>query len=201
MTTRDEYLKAHAEGAAEAFRDHFIAKESDGRWLMMRPKGGFWTEVVCLERGGLCVDGDIDVVVFRYGPKDPVARVGWMGRRKSAWDRYFMEKASIGMGGSRALIEEFRPDLAIEDLKELAATLRGDESWTPADMIEENILPLVHDGMTRDGLCGLMSERGLWEESEGVGVVPSTRMFFAHAALQRLCALLEERQAQDGGER
>jgi hypothetical protein len=215
--TRQKYLEDHERMAATAYADHQIRESQEGRWVIMRPSVGgkgwdgvYWTEILCTYGNGLYVDGDIEPVVFRYGPEDPLARVHWMAHRKHAWDVYFREKAGIGTGG-RDLLQRFDPDIAKGDLEELIEELRDgrDLSDLPAETIRQ--MDAVRDDAigalrfdedtTPEDVCRELYRVGLWEECEGLGMVPSSRMFYAHAALQRLYHLLKERGDYDEDKR
>lgn len=100
-----------------AFKDHVIRSRSQGRWrLRKRDHSEYWCEIVAMGGGGLCVWGDIDLVLFAYCSNSlPIAMVRWMGGTKSM--DYVAEKANIG--GGRNSSEEFDADAAVEDLEEL----------------------------------------------------------------------------------
>jgi hypothetical protein len=198
---RKSYIENSRKLATEAFSEHEIVSESEGRWLLRRPAPNsayHWTEVIALAGNGLLVDGDIDPVIFRYGPKHPEARVRWMARTQGADDRYFREKASIG--GTGPHIMTWRDDVARDDLSDLQKEAFEDgedekHAREIADALEE----------IKESL-GFASEhdvnRALYESNiyDGcdlprVGTVPSTRLFSAHAALVRLADLLDARDS------
>lgn len=207
---REKFLQDHADMARRAFETHQIREESSGRWLLMKPsengegwRSEYWTEIIVTHGGGLYVDGDIDCVVFRYGPKHPLARLAWMAQRKSAWDHYFREKASIGMGGkgNGDLLIRFESDVAAYDLREHITTLTEEDkdemdSGNSA-LVDElaSVLALAEQGCNHEEMVQALGDAGhdLWELASYIGIVPSTRMFSAHAALQRLHHLLVER--------
>lgn len=195
--------------AREEFATHVIRERSPGRWLLQRRNkdgrftGIFATEVIALYGGELYVGGDIDHVVFsRYVDSgDPAGRVYWMGRRSSGADSYLVEKASIG---SRELAHEWDEEVARDEVRrdwldEEKRTLA--EGWGDARraaQLEEllNTWPEDKNELARqlyaispDHFC----DCGL------PGTVPAARLFFAHAALARLCDLLDEERA--AGER
>ncbi len=208
MNIREKWLSDQEKLAVDAFKEHEIAKESEGRWLIRKPGTGvFWTEVICTHHGGLYVDGDIDPIVFRYGPEHPLARVRWMGHRSHAWDGYFREKACIGMGGrgSDDVLHRFERKVAIHDLDVDIAEELGEEGMPgltnkSMEIIKrvKGLMAITHElGSSeeydrRDMLRDLY-ELDLWEDCDRIGRVPSYRMFYVHAALQRLFHLLTER--------
>lgn len=102
--------------AASLFAEHVITKRDTGRWLLKHPKrGAYWCEIVAMAHGGLCVWGDLDLVMFAYCThSDPVEVVHWMGRHGDSMD-YVAEKAATGSSRPR---HEFDSDTACEDLKE-----------------------------------------------------------------------------------
>ena len=214
MNVREKFLQGIHEMVHKGYGEHLIAKETEDRWLLRKPRSGdsedgwetaMWTEVVCLANGGILVDGDVDPVVFRFGPKDPVARIHWMGQRKNAWDHYFREKACIGMGGRGfgTCLEEWRSEIAICDVEatigELidgtpVSDLRPYTVWK-IDALRDDVIDMLRRGdCTQEEFC-----RELYlvlADSEDIGLygtVPSHRMFTAHAALARLSKLLEGR--------
>jgi hypothetical protein len=171
-----------------------------------------WTEIIALRHGGLLVDGDIvpGPVVFRYGPPQPEARVHWMGGCKYAHDSYFREKASIGMGGRGSVTETWDADVARDDLLEMEAEFKGDpEEWSePSPKMAEEVARVRECLLAALGL-GHRPGRGwvLWklyeagvdpELFERIGMVTATRLYYAHAALARLSALLTEKEDSTG---
>lgn len=215
---REEFLRDAHERVRREYEKHVIVEEGEGRWLLKSPreKGGddpkyrwewaMWTEVICLHGTGILVDGDIDPVVFRFGPADPIARVHWMGRRKHAWDSYFREKACIGMGGRGfgTCLEEWRPEIAICDVEEEIKQLTDADTVDPRPETVKMIEALRHDVIEPlKNSYGEYSQEEFCRELYGVlddceyldryGTVPSQRMFTAHAALARLSVLLEPR--------
>lgn len=209
---RDTYNEHTTKLATEAFANHQIVEESEGRWLLRKPSpdGGFhWTEIIALAGNGLLVDGDIDHVIFRYGPKHPEARVRWMGSRKTAHDCYFVEKAIIGTG--HALVETWRSEVALADLDDIAKEIR-EEHGDSTD--KEGLRAIAYDLPRRGSSAVLgaiedikrfpydMDERSVldaimqpdyFDEPPLVGTVAAQRLFFAHAALARLTTLLDTR--------
>lgn len=209
--TRETYLANLHSRHQKSFEKHKVTRAEEGRWLLAgwdatqkKHSGFLWVEVICLHGGGLYVDGDIAPVTFRYGPTDPIARVHWMGSRPNAWDHYFVEKAHIGTGDRRPL-EDWVHDVAVDDLQSMErervqelSELGGSPSACTFlhalreanEILSEN---RCEPHQARHLMESHMVERGLWEEVEGVGVVPSARMMTAHATLSRLSSLLSEK--------
>jgi len=210
MDARDKHRMNMTKLATRAYAKHEIKKSSEDRWLIQQrhKDGGWdsntWTEIIALHHKGLLVDGDIDPVVFRYGPADPEARVRWMGNRKHAHDHYFREKASIGMGGRfHDITEIWEPEVAADDLRVMEARFLGkDEDW-PMEPNQKAADDVAH---VRE--CYLENGRDtvLWklyeinevdsEELASIGMVTAPRLYWAHGALAKLVNLLDARDAR-----
>jgi hypothetical protein len=212
---RKAYRENMATGARDVFARHQISKRSeDCRWLLQRRykddegwDGSFATEVVCVYGNGLLVGGDIDHVLFRYGPVAPLPRVYWMGAKENAWDSYFVEKAAIGSG--RQMVETWNATIAQADLRELR-----EEIGTEKDLAikEGELRPRLSAQRVLDAISDIFGDR-VWEEGRDailsrlyqtghfddglptIGMIEDPRLFFVHAALQRLCTLLDEEHA------
>lgn len=197
--------------ARDSFGRHEIAKESTGRWLLKRPDepAFLWTEIICLAGNGLLVDGDVQPVVFRYGPTEPEARIQWMGCRKTAHDPYFVEKAIIGTGGSgqQPIVYYYDSKIALRDLEDLQAEIVEEHGRREAmsigrarhrphaeayDAIEDAKIG-IEDTPEAVVLADVMRS-GYYDEPPRIGTMEATRLFHAHAALQRLAYLLEDRR-------
>lgn len=178
--------------ATDAFRQHVIRKRSEDRVLLQRPDTGiFWLDIILLGNG-LYVGGDIKPVVFGGG-QDAIGieqRVSWMNR-SSADDHYFIEKACIGTG--RESIMVYDADAAVEDVENLIREL--DAEGARKSLIQElreiaeqrpeyhyellDLLFKADDGSIADIIM-----------EQDFGMVIEPRLFFAWAALRRLCTLL-----------
>jgi len=224
-TVREKYLRQAHERVQEEYTRHMIAEESPGRWLLKKPRSSgrgdwddpakrwewaTWTEVICLHGQGILVDGDIEPVVFRFGPGHPESRVHWMGQRKNAWDHYFREKATIGMGGRGfgTCLEEWRPEIATCDVeREIEFLIDGNpiselmpRTIKTIDALRDDVIGgLRFDEWTQGEFCReLYRALDDCEDLGRYGTVPSWRMFTAHAALARLSTLLREREPDVG---
>jgi hypothetical protein len=200
MTHREDRKRQLSAEAARSYAKHEIVSETNGRWLIKERyedgkgwKGGFWAEIIVLRGGGLLVTGDMESVIFRYGPEHPRAAVAWMARRKTADDRYFLEKATIGSGPDS--VQKWDLDVARDDIREL----EKDEDY---EEFRERLVEIREDELeSRDLLLA-----GLYEldfESEvisDIGMVVDTHLYFAHAALQRLDRLLGSQDAMSNSD-
>lgn len=211
IRAREKHRESMSTLARQAYEKHEIRESSEGRWLIQKRhsdggwEGNMWTEIIALHHGGLLVDGDIDPVVFRYGPSHPEARVRWMGSRRAAHDRYFREKASIGMGGRiHDITEVWNPEVAADDLREMEARFLGqDDDWpreTP-DQKSADEVAHIRECYLDDGrhavlhkLCEINEVDS--EELASIGMVTAPRLYWAHGALVKLVKLLDERDAK-----
>jgi hypothetical protein len=199
MNNKDGAMKNDARAA---FAKHVIAKESEGRWLLRKPyadgRGFDWTmaaEVISLAGGSLYVGGDIDFVIFSWysDSADHEAKVRWMGRCSDI-DYYVRQKAIIGTG--RELVEQYDEDEARASLKwHYEDCVRvGD------DALAAKLAELLESGALEDRQALLhelyRAQPDLAADVGGtLGMVPHPRVYYAHAALRRLCDILDERQA------
>jgi hypothetical protein len=204
MDERKKYEQDMTSLAMQAFEHHQIVQQSEGRWLLQRPHKDHWddpktrwdsiyaTEIICTSHGGLYVDGDIDHVIFRYGPKHPEARVRWMGERCGAWDCYLHEKAIIGTGRER--IDEWNPLVAQDDLEQLYKEIAESENPGKDVLTEIQDLMQWHINDGRDFVIRTLLYTGYFDEVPDVGMVVAPRVFYAHAALRRLCHLMDQKE-------
>lgn len=202
--------------AREAFAEHVIRKQSEGRWLLQKrhPNGG-WTwimgvEVISLAHGQLYVGGDIEHVIYAYygdKPGNHEAKVRWMGRCHDV-DYYVAQKACVGTG--RSLTEVYDSDAAEETIAHWGAEYRKESETAWPEDVKRNIacaealeafLEYPGAGFTHHELLdSLARELGdywqiIMEERWDVGMVLAPRVYYTHAALRRLCDLLDERQS------
>jgi hypothetical protein len=194
----DRMTEDCAERARKAFATHVITARSGERWLIQRihedgrPESTFWVEVAVL-RGHLYVGGDIDTVVFKGGPMDPVARVRWMGESKSLTD-YVAEKACSGLG-SRELVWSWDREVAADDLSRHIADM-DEESRVGVDSfyLQEAVAAETRDDFATRA-ADAIDDPDAWEYVGSFGELLDSRIIYAHAALARLCALLSESEA------
>lgn len=200
MTRRQQHIGRHRLQAERAFAQHLISKTGDRRWLLQRlhedgkPTWTFAAEVIVLEGGGLFVGGDIDFVVFAYGPADPIARIRWLGECDDL-EYYVAQKARLGARESQHVLT-WDSSVATEELRAFHDML-----------VEEEGHPLVHGDFHLDEFeqalfeenhvdflsCAVKAFPGYpdaWESIGDMGMVLHPAVIYAHAALARLCALL-----------
>lgn len=199
--TLREYTKAYNEelaaNAKKAFERHELRRNDPDHWVIQRKhKDGngwdsaFMASIVCAEPSTLIVTGDIALVAFAYGPADPHARVRWMGRNKGI-DSYVHEKACIGTTDGGKLLAVYDADAARAWIRDCIADVRAedeDDVGAAADRIAgyEEALDLADE---QHELLEHLYGMGEYEIGH-VGIVVKARLFYAHAALARLCDLL-----------
>lgn len=140
--------------ARDAFKNHEIMSEGEGRWTIAQKytdpgkwfgkwRSDFLAEIIVC-RVGVFVSGDIDIVVFAGGDSNmtPEGMVGWVGRHRDV-DSYLLGKASIGFCASnKNPAESFDADTAIDQMQDQAFEvyqticervvrefMEGNESW------------------------------------------------------------------------
>lgn len=195
-------MKEYSADARKAFAAHVVSRESEGRWLLQRryPDGGFeWTmaaEVISLAGGALYVGGDIDYVIFSWFSDSGAHedKVRWMGRCTDL-EYYVRQKAAIGTG--RDLVEMYDAD---EARRQLERDVDDRENDDPGDSLARELRALLSDGLDfedRDALLHAIYEISsdfATDVCAHLGIVTHPRVYYAHAALARLCDLLDARQ-------
>lgn len=211
--TNEEFNKTVTTQAINAFKDHELIESSDRRWFIAKRyedgslQGQYATEIISLRNGKLFVGGDIDNIVFGYyGNKDyHVGKVYWIGKHRSV-DGYIKEKAGLGMHDDGSITEEYRPDIAREDLNNLLQEVHQDyldndidpsksESFTKVKQAIERAIGNAdeEDYMIRNLMEDTSGELpDLWESVGNIGKVCAVRVFYAWAACRRLCELLDK---------
>jgi hypothetical protein len=202
LSIAERHMEKHRKAAAKAFERHTITKRSEHRWLLQRAyeDGKLdWTmaaEVIALEEPAVYVGGDIDHVIFGYGPRDAVARLRWMGECKDL-GYYVAQKARIGMGGrgDGDVTKAWILDVAEEEFKahvaENADYYDGespDDVWDRVGADDQReFLENYRDSFPDDDMEGIYN----------MGEVLAPRVIYAHAALARLCVLLRAEEAAE----
>lgn len=206
--TQQEYIKDAQAQARGDFAHHQIRFRDERSWACFRPheKGGwdstFWFEAVVLHGGTLLIHGDIDLVHFaRYGGyTHPEEVLRWMGSSNDL-GYYVTQKAAIGMnlrrGQDDVITTRSTPVWLhaalcyIEDTCGVVLPPSGDinlratgaPEWL-CDLVEA----VVYRGATEEDWPHEAYELGAFEW----GHVPTWRLVYAHEALRKLVALLDE---------
>lgn len=197
---RSQHLELNRRQAAKAFENHRITKVSDRRWLIQErhPDGKpDWTcaaEIIALEGGGIFVGGDIDHVVFAWGPSDPVARLRWMGECNDL-AYYVRQKARIG-SRNQDCIDVWDEEIAHEELRAYVEELRAEDGFS-TESVDDDYLESALSADTREHFLDSASKAfpdwlDSWEVLGDMGMVLCPSVIYAHAALARLCVLLRE---------
>ena len=177
--------------AASAFSDHRIRSRGDRRWLLQsrhRDYGweiAFSTEIIATAHRGLYVGGDIDSIVFAYGPESASQRVSWVAT--SSLD-YLVSKACVGT--YREAVWEWQYDAAVEDCKQAVADDLVDnpehDPKAASDMIES-----LRWAETQDQVVEAYMKFDPDIEMAGdLGMRVHSRVIYAVAAVKRLNWLL-----------
>lgn len=217
-TDTDPYQKYQRDIEEQAARDyakHHIKLRGDGRWVLARKyedtgqwRSEFWTEIIVGADGSLIVHGDISPSIFcQYGKyTDPLQVVHWVAG--SGVSGYLEQKARIGFveSGSESLTKSFDESVAIWELKhhlkdrldELEVKHDGDENgdeevaaWRRAirNICSEHWAIVQRDlyDDLQDAECTDIDEF-IWS----IGMVPSSRLYYAQAACRKLLELLHK---------
>lgn len=177
----------------KAFEKHVITKQEDRRWLIQRlyedgkPNWTYAAEIIALEGGGLYVGGDIYHIVFAYGPKEPLARLQWIGLCDDV-DYYVAQKARIGMG-SEELVTEWDSDVARFEVKE-----RIQHDPDDYKILDQSAYEIALESSEREEFLNYISKAfgpDCWEWAGGTGMVVTGRVVCAWAAVRKLCELIK----------
>jgi hypothetical protein len=98
--------------AKDAFKDHVMSGEGDGRWLCKRPGTGVYHFRLITAPGAVMVIGDLGEFVLRISDRDPIP---WLRGSVNSFD-YLVEKVQA----SRNPKEEFYPVDCLRWLREYA---------------------------------------------------------------------------------
>lgn len=191
--TRESILAKRSTDFRDQYSRHRIIHREHGRWyLVQNGTMHLWVEIITLRHGGLLVAGDGGSIIFGHNNSEPRHRVAWMATRDSAADSYFVEKASIGSDGVDRVMR-FDDVVADLDLLWMIQTLKEEGETQLMEQVAE-IRDAFSSETGRDSMCKSLSEIDLWEEAVHIGMVPTSPMFHAHAALQRLHHLLTQEE-------
>lgn len=192
--SRQEYQEQMLRLARAAFTEHQIVEgcAKDRRWTLFRPGSStHWTEVVLLAGGRLIAHGDIEAVVFcgYSGPTGAVRNITppifeWVAK---SYISYIAEKATRG----RPKRNHIDLEVALHQLERLhAEAIKNERCFEDRDLIVEAIEHITEDG-NYDYAIHAMSQTSLDAEYwSDIGKVIEPRIFYAKAAVERLCALL-----------
>ena len=188
MAKRNERLSAEAR---RAFASHKMLRSwqdpKDGpfRWLIGREGDSVYlADIICTFPNSIVVTGDIDLVQFSYGPPNPVARILWMGAHNDI-DYYVAQKASIGSGHHTAYCWD--ADVAKAHLDDLIANSETEAEKTAYLELAEELPHLGSEDLFHQRASELQIDL---EAIERAGVVTAPCVYYAHAALQKLCELI-----------
>ena len=187
------------EQAVEAFATHLLCKAGDRWWFLRRTRSTAYAASVFADfHSSLVVSGDIDTCAFAYGPEDLHKRLAWIGKTDDV-EYYVHQKAAIGMTdgpGGRAF--SFDPDVAKAQLLDLADEFvqNGYADGDPGPVaLREIANNLVEQYSSTDLIAAAIYEQSdqyLMEALPGnLGATVSSRVFYAWAAVRRLCELLK----------
>jgi hypothetical protein len=200
----DKHLKTNALQAAGAFAKHVITKRSEGRWLLQqihqdgKPDWTMAAEIVCLEGRAIFVGGDIDHTVFSCGPRDPIARVRWMGECGDL-GYYVRQKARIGTARHPETVDEWHSAVAEEELKIYLADREEEEpGYAESDDFDLEEFESACGADDRDSFyehAMAAFKHADFQDFSEMGEVLSPAVIYCHAALARLCVLLREEEA------
>lgn len=204
-----QYVDRMTESARSQFMQHQIRREEHGRWLLQqRHKDGGWdwnmaAEIVALwDDKSLFVGGDIQNLVFSYGPKDIDERLRWIGDSGDIM-HYVHEKASIGTGSSIAdgWVPEVAGYILDREIDERRKQMLDDivvENPETEERIESDevlqALRYARDGLVYDGEHAVMDHlfrSGVFDGGDilNLSPVPAPGVIFAWAAVRRLCEI------------
>lgn len=183
MTKRKQILEDTIKLAEEAFKNHKIIKATEDRWVLATDEKSsiFKTEIIALYNNSIYVGGDIDVVVFSYGPCDIMERLKWIGYATSY--EYVQEKAKIGTSRQ---FKEIDDAVAAEDLNDLMRQQQEDGDFETSERIDDLWYRIPDYSYIESELYDIFCE------SISVGRIISSSIIYAKEAVKKLCELLEK---------
>lgn len=193
-TSRKDYEENLRRLAVQAFAQHdVLTTVGPGHWRIKNSKNGHhWADIVVLGMGGIAVWGDIEAVVFAYGPRReaPEDVIAWLAGSALGYAR---EKASIGMTGigdrtedAEVALWDVLAELEHEDGPHAVALRRAADDLRRGDPVES-----VRNELFDAGLDG--------EVAGSIGEVVAPRVVYALEAVNRLHEMLKARSREDGG--
>lgn len=181
------------------FDRHEIISRGGRWWCCRQPDtGSLGFDVYVDHWGGILVDGDFEGLRFAYSNAPPIGRVHWIGSARTGCPgitRYEMEKASIGTGHDA--VWTYNADAAVVDLREIAEECDEELAEEPDGPGGAEILALAEEAgdLTQEQMMTELMEidPDAWELD--VGIIPTDRVLYAHAAIARLSELLKKESA------
>jgi len=195
--SRSKNMDVH-EQARQAFETHEISDRGEKRWTLSAKEGFTHSvEIIVGKAGTILVHGDYGTHVFAYGPDDnPLQTLKWMGR--SQFGSYIVEKAQIG-SGHNDLVYVDDIDKFEYDIDELFENM-GDWGLAPTELSDlkeefERAKRYASNGELHEAR-NVVARAGfdLWESAGSLGRKIAPRLYYAHAAIRRLCDLLDEEE-------
>jgi len=178
--------------AVESFSKHGIIARGDRWWMIGDGKSSvFQTTVFANPRGEITVQGDTDLCSFAFGPKNARGAVNWIGRQR--FDGYVCEKASIGTT-CHEMVWKFDSDALRESIEYWISEYESDAAEGEASPSRLAALNRALEDIDREEpltiLNELIDENVIeWEDMHSAEI-PTTRVIYAWAAIQRLNELL-----------
>lgn len=210
----DQWVSLRQAQAQIDFRDHKLSVVGPGHWRIYRPdSSAFWTQIVAMGPG-LAVWGDIDACVFAFHSGKPEVLVSWIAGSEGS---YLLEKARIGMGYPMV---DFVPEVAVYELRQRLkdAEEEFDEDWekrriiglphpwapqdgsfSPKEVMTEAVSEAIDaaqrgepaEVVHRELYEGVSKvDQDAWEWVGDIGMVMSSRVIYAAAAVRKLHELL-----------
>ena len=191
MKAKDKYNEQMQRLATESFKDHEITRSGYRRWHLKKPGTScYWTEVIATANG-VYVNGDVDVVVFGGGDHiSGTDQVKWLGATKSFG--YVVEKAQIGFS-NRDIVYTYDSEVAADQIREAKNEYIKNGKTKYVHVFDEALDALEMGDLREQILPALYEHEDVWylfDECSRIGDVVAPRIFYAHAALQKLHQLL-----------
>ena len=195
---RNNRLDTVVKLAKSSFENHDIVAESDNWWAISKSNSSqYATTIFADPLGYLYVNGDIDPIIFGIykDSHDPIDIVHWIGSHEI--DKYIIQKAKIGTQCENAIYNYDR-DIAIAEVKERFEYLKNNDY--DLDFTDKEDFEYMLSGLKLGNIVPHEASRILFEQIENtdflegiedVGKVVSSRLIYAHAAVNKLSGLLK----------
>jgi hypothetical protein len=206
------------------FAAHQIRDQRPGHWICYRRRpdgpwtGDCWFEAIVTWGGTLVVTGDIDLVHFaQYGKYlDPEEVLRWMGGTEDLAG-YVSQKASIGMnlsdgdGSSRGVLSMLDEYVWLDDMANYAQSCLEEHGLPLEDPESRDFLPewlgdlmacvLIDEEDVHQAVADLQHGESSHEAYQAGafdwGVIPSSRLIYAHEALRKLVSLIDAQRSAE----